>query len=464
MGTYLSSEPYAGVQRPSPSVLGQPAEQRWGLAFLGVLAYLVVEYTRLPLMFPVLQQFDVSKVVAGVALLGLLISPRLKKKGAAARAIDLCVLLFLLAGLVSAFFADYPQSAWGQLIDTAKWVVVYFLISRTVVSAWRSKIFVVTFLLLNLKLAQFAIRLYLQYGTVQQGGRSVAMVGLGANDFFGNSNDFGVGMCVVLPLAASLFIGESKLLARLVYLVSFLGVFAAMLLSGCRGAFVATCAAALVFFFRGNRRIAAVLMGLLIVIGSLFLLPQGNRDRLLSILKPESDQTAIQRIGFWKAGFDMFINHPLTGVGPGNFAPTFRDFYSAAEKDPGAWAPHSIYIQGFAELGLLGAVPLFVLWGLALRLNGRTRRLLHDSRATHHSFEMRLALGLEMALVAFLVSGAFLTTLYYPHFWFLLGMSVGLYRATMESEPSYQELIREAEPVDPVFADSMIGRSQRVVQ
>lgn len=224
-------------------------------------------------------------------------------------------------------------------MDSAKWVVVYFLVSRIVVSSWRSKVFVVVLLLLNLKLAQFAIRLYLQYGTMEQGGQSVAMVGLGANDFFGNSNDFGVGMCVVLPLAVSLFTGESKLLARLTYLASSLGIFVAMLLSGCRGAFAATCTAALVFLVRGNRKMAAVLVGLLIVIGTLFLLPQGNLDRLRSALSPEGDQSATQRIGFWKASFKMFESNPLTGVGPGNFAPTFRDHYSVVEKDPGLGPP-----------------------------------------------------------------------------------------------------------------------------
>ncbi len=445
---------------PTPG--GSPrrvTEPRWDLAFLGILAYLVIEYTRLPLMFPILQHLAVSKIAAGVAALGLVISARLKGRGKITSRIDICILLFLLASLVSAFFADYPQDAWNQLIDSAKWVVVYFLVSRIVTSSWRAKIFAVALLLLNLKLAQFAIRLYLQYGTMEQGGRSVAMVGLGSNDFFGNSNDFGVGMCVVLPLAVSLFMGESGLLARLTYLVSSLGIFAAMLLSGCRGAFAATCAAALIFFLRGNRRMAAVLLGLLFVLGTLFLLPKGNLDRLRSALSPEDDQTAAQRIGFWKAGFKMFAENPLTGVGPGNFAPNFRDHFGLAEKDPGAWAPHSIYIQGFAELGLLGAIPLFILWGSALRLNGLTRKRLLESGATPQSFELRLALGLELAIVAFLISGAFLTTLYYPHMWFLLGMSVGLHRAVLQSEMMGQELPQRAPSEDFVFAHSALPGS-----
>jgi probable O-glycosylation ligase (exosortase A-associated) len=436
VGVYTSSEDHAGAVRLPALTASHPAERRWDLAFWGILAYLIIEYTRLALMFPFLQNFDVAKIAAGVSALGLVLSPRLKKKVTAIRGIELCLLLFLLASLVSAWFADYPQAAWAQFIDSLKWVVVYFLISRIVVSSWRSRFFVVILLLLNLKLAQFAIRTYLHYGTIVQGGQSVAMVGLGGSDFFGNSNDFGVAMCVVWPVAASLFFGESKILARAFYLLSFLGIFAAMLLSGCRGALVGACAAVFVALARSDRKLAAILMGFLLVLGTLFLLPEGNRDRIWSALSPESDQNASLRIGFWKAGLRMFKDHPLVGVGPGNFAPHYRDRYYGADPFPRAWAPHSIYIQAFAELGLAGGGPLLVLWLLALRLNGRTRKLLRESGVDHRSFESRLALGLELALVAYLVSGAFLTVLYYPHLWFLLGLSAGLRTSCLQTYPA----------------------------
>jgi probable O-glycosylation ligase (exosortase A-associated) len=431
VGAYLRSENRAGGAASQIPALAPPTERKWDVAFLGILAYMVIEYTRLPLMYPVLQHFDVAKVAAGISLLGLLLSPRVSK-GPGTSGIDICVVLFLVASVVSAAFADYSGAAWNQAIDSLKWVVIYFLISRIVTSPWRSKVFAVVLLLLNLKLAQFSVRTYLAYGSVTRGGDTFAMVGMGANDFFGNSNDFGTGMCIVLPLAACLFLGESKTIARAYYLVCFLGILAAMLLSGCRGAFVATVASLLVFFVRSEKKGIAILMGFLLLVGTLVVLPGGNWDRLRSAMNPDEDQTASQRIGFWKAGLRMFRDHPITGVGPANFAPNYRDRYFGSDPYPRAWAPHSIFLQAFAELGIIGALPLFMLWYLTLRLNTRTRKLLKESGLEQQSFDLRLALGLELALVAFFVSGSFLTILYYPHLWFLLGMSAGLQASALQ--------------------------------
>lgn len=69
-----------------------------------------------------------------------------------------------------------------------------------------------------------------------------------------------------------------------------------------------------------------------------------------------------------------------------------------------------------------------------------------------------------MAIVAFLVSGAFLTTLYYPHMWFLVGMSVGLHRAVAQNETTGQELVQRATSEDIVFAQSVLSGSQHLTR
>ena len=52
----------------------------------------------------------------------------------------------------------------------------------------------------------------------------------------------------------------------------------------------------------------------------------------------------------------------------------------------------------------------------------------------HRIFEYRMAVGLDLSLVAYMVCGAFLTILYVPHFWYLLGMSVGLHRVCIQPQ------------------------------
>ena len=99
-----------------------------------------------------------------------------------------------------------------------------------------------------------------------------------------------------------------------------------------------------------------------------------------------------------------------------------------------AWAPHSIYLQGLAELGILGCLPLLIIFWLPFQLNAKTRKFFRAlGKEKTRRFEYQLALGLDLALVAYLVSGAFLTVLYYPHLWFILGLSAALYTVTASS-------------------------------
>jgi O-antigen ligase len=146
----------------------------------------------------------------------------------------------------------------------------------------------------------------------------------------------------------------------------------------------------------------------------------------------------------WEAGLGMWAANPLFGVGPGNFGATIHSQYSYLRTTSGilASAAHSLYIETIAELGLAGALPVFALVFLFLRLNARTRKLaLASDAAGRRSFEYCLASGLDLAMMGYLVSGAFLSVLYYPHLWVLLGLSVGTHtacvgRQTQESSES----------------------------
>ena len=56
-----------------------------------------------------------------------------------------------------------------------------------------------------------------------------------------------------------------------------------------------------------------------------------------------------------------------------------------------------------------------------------------------------MALGLDLGLVGYLTSGAFLSVLYYPHLWILLGLSVAANRCLTNKEPNQK--VPEVVPV-----------------
>lgn len=438
------------MRRPVFAALPAATEPRWDMGFLAVLGLVIFQYSRVQQMFPVLSPVPFGKILYTLALLGLLLSRRLPRvRSQMPLAIDILVVLFVLAHFLSAIFANYPSLALAGCVDAASWMVTYSVVSRVLNGTWRMRVFVFLLLLLNLKLAQFSVRSYfleLGDGRSQQ-FLSVHGVGAGSTDFFGNAGDFGVAMCVVWPLAGSLLFGEKKLLSKALFAACFLAFFAAILVCGSRGALLGAAMVAVVAWVSKPQKIAGVLMVIVLLLGFMYALPQANKNRLASALHPESDPTASLRLDFWGAGLRMFENHPLLGVGPRNFPPEYAFRYATTPVNPSTgnttnwWDPHSIYIQSLSQVGALGTVPLLLIFLLYFGMNFKTRRHLKALGLTmKNSYEMRLSRGLDLGMVGFLVSGAFLTVLYYPHLWFLLGMNVGLHRTAMRREKDVEVL------------------------
>jgi putative inorganic carbon (hco3(-)) transporter len=437
--TELGAKPLGGplarsLKPPGNNVVGP----RWDFAFLGILGYMFVEYTRLPEMYPVLQHFMLGKLLVGIALLGWMIGPRpADGPRTYPRQVDVAMILFLLGCLGSAVFAADRVRALGTFVDVVQWGAVYFLISRILTSSWRQRVFLLLLLVLCLKLSQFEIRDYL--GQRNFGRSDVFLsahgVGAGSTGFFGNGEDFGVAMCVVWPLAGSLFFGEKKKLTRAFLLICFVAFLASIFLCGSRGAILGAAAVALVSWAKQPKRIVGLVMiGLLAL--AVYMLPGATLERL-RLTNTQQDNTGQQRIHLWRAGMDMFGHHPIFGVGLNNFGPIYITDYEGSEMTGTVHVEHSIYVQALAETGLAGALPWMALCVLFFSVNRRTRKLLKSlGWANRTCFEYRLSVGLDLALTGYMVSGAFITVLFYPHFWYLLGLCVALNANCLAKQPA----------------------------
>jgi len=411
------------------SVRHTPTQARWNLAFVAILGYALVEYTRLPAMYPILQPLQLGKVVTVLSLLGLLFAPRVRARNpAGVRHIDAVLVLFVLACLLSVFAADSVAAFWKGIQDVLLYALIYFLIGRIVSNPWRMRVFLFFWLLLNFKLAQFVIRSYGHYRSMGISEDLLARgTGAGSTGFFANGADFGVAMCIAWPVGTLLLFAHLKRWQRVALWIHSVTCLLAILLCSSRGAIVGAVAIVLVGVLRRPKKLAPILMLLMLLVGVGLVMPGGNKDRLRLALNWEQDPNAMSRITLWKAGLRMFADHPLTGVGLGNFPYTYARTYAGSEIRTREWACHSLYIQALSELGLLGVIPLVLLVLSLFRLNRQTRKhLLAISAEAHRSYEYCLAAGLDLALVGYLVSGAFVSVLFYPHLWILLGLSVGL--------------------------------------
>jgi O-antigen ligase len=121
------------------------------------------------------------------------------------------------------------------------------------------------------------------------------------------------------------------------------------------------------------------------------------------------------------------LDNPILGVGPGNIPWTIGQYEvvdDVVERSLAGRAVHSLYYTLLAELGLFG---IFVYGWLTVVLVGACRNVMREPPDPN----MRLDLYARAVIAsgaACLVSGAFISVLYYPHLYFLLGIGVTLWR------------------------------------
>ncbi len=211
---------------------------------------------------------------------------------------------------------------------------------------------------------------------------------------------------------------------------------AAILFTYSRGAAVALLVVlALTAALRGVSRrqlLAAAAIALL----ALSLAPHGFRERLstLAQLLPgaaaevtDPDSSFAKRRLVTQAAGAMYLDHPVLGVGAGNYPVRFDPYgarigsAAALYDDPGeAQYPHNLYLEVAAETGTVGlvlfvAILLVAFGSLArawTRLSRRSEPLLRD-----------LAAGLAIALVGFLLTSLFLHGHFLRYLWLLLAFA-----------------------------------------
>ena len=91
----------------------------------------------------------------------------------------------------------------------------------------------------------------------------------------------------------------------------------------------------------------------------------------ISLSQPSSqDYSTAERLAHWIAGLHMFLDHPILGVGIGNYADAYPQYFITIFVDPLGHA-HNYYINIAAETGIIG-LTAYLLFLLAVFVAGAT--------------------------------------------------------------------------------------------
>lgn len=195
---------------------------------------------------------------------------------------------------------------------------------------------------------------------------------LGRPPSFLNSgtNAFGGFMGLLIPFEIALFrLSPVRSAARFFHCTVIALSLVSVLLSGSRGAAISTAAscvlAVLCFSREKHTRIFAVI-GTVIALPTAVLVAGVLSPRLTHIDEQESVAT---RYLLWAEAGQMFVAHPVTGIGLGNFRETYDP--AVVEEDPGKVDVHNLYLQLLTETGIVGLIVFLVLAGHVLRRASR---------------------------------------------------------------------------------------------
>ncbi|HLZ64228.1 MAG TPA: O-antigen ligase family protein [Ktedonosporobacter sp.] len=98
----------------------------------------------------------------------------------------------------------------------------------------------------------------------------------------------------------------------------------------------------------------------------------GLTDISFTTPSPQDFATA-ERIAHWIAGIRMFVNHSLTGVGIGNYAEAYPQYFVTIFVNPLGHA-HNYYINMAAEAGIFGLLAFFLFLLALFVAGGRSYR------------------------------------------------------------------------------------------
>lgn len=353
------------------------------------------------------------------------------------------IVLFTAAIVISGFTAQYPADSWAGKDVWINWLILMFVIGAGIRDKEEFVLLLFGWILWHLKMTQHGVREWVLSGfSFQHSG-----VG-GAPGWFQNSGEFGIELCVFVPIAGYLAFGLWPQLSRKARIFA-VGVVASGLMSviptSSRGAFLGMACVGAWLVIRSPYRLKAGLLAVTVITAVWLALPAKNKARWA---EAGQDRDSQARLTYWKDGIEIAKQYPAFGVGYNNWISYYR-----ARYNPEGELPHNYLVEAGSQMGYTG-LAVFGLMTLAFfRQNSQVRKATAASASKPDRVLWAMTFGLDGAMIGFLSSGFFVSVLFYPYYWMNLALCMALARVTF---------VRQASAArrggSPVSAPAAVGR------
>lgn len=252
----------------------------------------------------------------------------------------------------------------------------------------------------------------------------------------GEKNYYAQIMLVLVPLGLFQLQSERSKLLRFLAGLATMAILTGVALTFSRGVavgFVVMLLVMIVWRYIKLQQVVFVLVGVFLLFQ---LFPQygirlSSLQPLLAITEDDSagisgaDGSTQGRIGEMLAAGLVFLDHPVIGVGPGQFNSYYPEY---AERvglriHTGTRAAHNLFLGIAADHGLLGLFLFLLIVIVSLRNLEKVRRQMIQTQP----YVSNIATAFSLALICYLATGIFLTFAYERYFWLLLGLADALH-------------------------------------
>lgn len=192
-----------------------------------------------------------------------------------------------------------------------------------------------------------------------------------AAGFFGHPMTFAGYLCMYLPLFLLGYFGNLfGVKYKYVSGIMFLAGLAALIFNGTRGAWLAVVITSgillLYYMFRSKRNFIVGIV--LISVCSGILVNNSAFMHRMSTITNNKYQSNSERLLMWNSAWNMFKDHPVFGVGLGQYKDNYQQKYiSPKAKEPNLEHAHNNFMQMLAENGIVGflgfmAMFTYIIW------------------------------------------------------------------------------------------------------
>lgn len=394
----------------------------YGLArpFVGVLLLMTLHFVQPGELIPALSALRLE-LVYGILMLIVLARKKASEIKVLLKTDPIVRATILLEAVIilTIPFAIWPGGAFQAALDVVKMIVLQMLMTFFIDSQDRLRYILWLLVSFMMWFAGSSFTAYVQGQYYEVNGVQRAE---GVNSMVGGPNQLAGLLLALLPFLIALMLCTKSIVLKLLLVAGGMLTLFVLLLTGARIALIALALMALFYILRSKRKVLNFAVATVLALALWFSLPKQYQDRYLTVKHYAEggnlDDSNKLRLQIWDAGWRMFLDHPILGVGAGQFPTAYGTVY--AGKFHTAWMnPHNLLLQVTCELGLVG---LFVFGNFLLQVWKGIREVLRRKDYPGLEVSLHFAVACNFMLIGVGLISSVSHTLYRPYWYLLAGM------------------------------------------